>query len=243
MDIKILHFRWSLQEAEDWRGGWGHVLGPRPLPQPLVLLPHPRQAEAQDHLHTGKTGVRVREFSNFQTAAQWRFCNKCPNSHVVCILFLCNPYELNIEVNTYIYFLKNTSHYFRNSYKNLRGPSPSRTTLTSTAGRSWPGPPSWTRPESRCGGCWCWHVFWFVPRPHKLWTAGQKFKVPMKVWMSLIKWIAGVCWVVGGGCCRPARPCVPTSVPPPPRGRNWTYHAPCSEWSEYRDTRGGGAAN
>ena len=140
-------------------------------------------------------------------------------------------------------FLKNTSHYFRNSYKNWRRPSPSRTTLTSTAGRSWPGPPSWTRPESRCGGCWCWHVFWFVPRPHKLWTAGQKFKVPMKVWMSLIKWIAGVCWVVGGGCCRPARPCVPTSVPPPPRGRNWTYHAPCSEWSEYRDTRGGGAAN
>ena len=62
--IKILHFRWSLQEAEDWRGGWGHVLGPRPLPQPLVLLPHPRQAEAQDYLHTGTTGVRA--FSNFQ---------------------------------------------------------------------------------------------------------------------------------------------------------------------------------
>ena len=108
MDIKILQFRWSLQEAEDWRGGWGHVLGPRPLPQPLVLLPHPRQAEAQDHLHSGTTGVTA--FFNFQTAAQWRFCNKCPNSHVVCILFLCNPYELSIEVDTYFKKKKKTLH-------------------------------------------------------------------------------------------------------------------------------------
>ena len=86
LDIKILHFRWSLQEAEDWRGGWGHVLGPRPLPQPLVLLPHPRQAEAQDHLHTGTTGVTA--FFNFQTTAQWRFCNKCPNSQFPCCMYL-----------------------------------------------------------------------------------------------------------------------------------------------------------